>query len=67
MQAARKQRHEDGDLPPDLARLKRLCEARGVTVRLPVFDPDWELPEPIELPEGVSLSDIIIRNRGREP
>ncbi|HEX2202158.1 MAG TPA: hypothetical protein VHG91_02615 [Longimicrobium sp.] len=66
MQAARRP-HDDEDLPPDLARLKRLCEASGVTVRLPTFDPNWELPEPIPLPDGVSLSDIIIRNRGREP
>lgn len=67
MQTARKQRDDHDALPPDLAALKRACDARGIPIQLPRFDGEWELPEPIPLPEGVLLSDIVIRNRGKEP
>lgn len=65
MQTARKQR-DDEDLPPDLVALRRRLAAHGVSVRLPRPGAVWVEPEPIELPEGVSLSDIIVRLRHAE-
>ena len=49
----------------DLIELKRQAEAEGVYVWIPKRAAMIELPEPIDF--GESLSDIVIRNRGREP
>jgi hypothetical protein len=49
----------------DMVELKRLFEARGVNIQIPKRGATIELPEPIDF--GESLSDIVIRNRGREP
>ena len=49
----------------DLIEMKRRAEADGVHVWIPKRGPTIELPDPIDF--GESLSDIVIRNRGREP
>ena len=49
----------------DLIEFKRRAEANGHYVQIPKRGVVWELPEPIDF--GESLSDIVIRNRGREP
>lgn len=49
----------------DLIEMKRQAEAEGVHVWIPKRGPSIEVPEPFDF--GESLSDIVIRNRGREP
>jgi hypothetical protein len=49
----------------DLIELKRRAEANGHYLQIPKRGPGPELPEPIDF--GESLSDIVIRQRGREP
>lgn len=49
----------------DLIELKRRAEANGHYLQIPKRGPVAELPEPIDF--GESLSDIVIRQRGREP
>lgn len=49
----------------DLIELKRRFEAKGMNIQIPRRDARFELPEPIDF--GVSLSDIVIRNRGKDP
>ena len=49
----------------DLIELKRRCEARGMNIQIPKRSATMELPEPIDF--GESLSDIVIRNRGKDP
>jgi hypothetical protein len=49
----------------DLIELKRRCEARGMNIQIPKRGATITLPDPIDF--GESLSDIVIRNRGREP
>jgi hypothetical protein len=49
----------------DLIEAKRRAEAEGVYIWIPKRDAMIELPEPFDF--GESLSDIVIRNRGREP
>lgn len=68
MRRTRRQLDETNpDYPPDLLELKRRLAARGVSVRLPKPGAVWIEAEPLELPPGVSLSDIVIRNHGGEP
>ena len=52
--------------PPDLLEFQRRMAELGMQVKLPSVDPDWELPEPIDL-GGVSLSEMVIRLRRCEP
>lgn len=62
------QRWEDMDLSEyddDLIEFKRRAEADGMFVKIPKRGAAFEWPEPIDF--GESLSDIVIRNRGREP
>ncbi|HEV7587715.1 MAG TPA: hypothetical protein VGO40_06260 [Longimicrobium sp.] len=49
----------------DLVKAKRRAEAEGVYIWIPKRGATVELPEPIEF--GESVSDIVIRQRGREP
>jgi len=49
----------------DLIQLKRRAEANGHYLQIPKRGAVFELPEPIDF--GESLSDIVIRQRGREP
>lgn len=49
----------------DAIEFKRHMEANGMYIQIPKRDAKFELPEPIDF--GESLSDIVIRNRGREP
>jgi hypothetical protein len=49
----------------DLIELKRRAEANGHYLQIPKRGAVLNLPEPIDF--GESLSDIVIRNRGREP
>ena len=49
----------------DLIALKRRAEANGHYLQIPKRSATWDLPEPIDF--GESVSDIVIRNRGREP
>src|SRR4051812_34452000 len=51
---------------PDFIAIKREAEAEGRHVWIPRrCEERLRLPEPIDF--GESLSDIVIRNRGREP
>jgi hypothetical protein len=50
---------------PDLLEFQRRMEEQGVQVKLPSLNPNWELPEPIDL-GGASLSDMVIRLRRGE-
>ncbi|HEX8695490.1 MAG TPA: hypothetical protein VF746_23965 [Longimicrobium sp.] len=45
--------------------LKRRAAARGFTIHLPTPGAKWSDWEPIDV--GESASDIVIRNRGKEP
>lgn len=68
MKAARKITDKDlrpEDYDPDLLEFKRRMEADGCRVRIPRKGVQFRLPAPIDF--GVSLSDIVIRNRGKEP
>lgn len=47
---------------PDLLEFQRRMEEQGVQVRLPSLNPNWELPEPIDL-GGASLSEMVVRLR----
>lgn len=49
----------------DLIELKRRAEANGHYIQIPKRSARLDLPEPVDF--GESLSDIVIRNRGREP
>jgi hypothetical protein len=49
----------------DLIEMKRQAEAEGLYVWIPKRGPSVEVPDPIDF--GESLSDIVIRQRGREP
>ena len=49
----------------DLIEMKRRAEARGSYLQISKRNATFRLPEPIDF--GESLSDIVIRNRGREP
>ncbi|HEV7587713.1 MAG TPA: hypothetical protein VGO40_06250 [Longimicrobium sp.] len=49
----------------DLIQLKRRAEANGNYLQIPKRGAAFELPEPIDF--GESVSDIVIRQRGREP
>jgi hypothetical protein len=40
-------------------------EAKGMNLQVPKRSARFDLPEPLDF--GVSVSDIVIRNRGREP
>lgn len=51
---------------PDLLALQRRAAEQGLTIRLATFDPEWELPEPVDL-GGISVSDMIVRLRRAEP
>jgi hypothetical protein len=50
---------------PDLIELKRRAEANGHYIQIPKRCARLDLPEPIDF--GESLSDIVIRNRGKDP
>lgn len=51
---------------PDLIAFQRRAAEQGWMVRLPAHEPDWELPEPVEL-DGESLGDMVVRLRRAEP
>ena len=48
--------------PPEWLQFQREMAARGLTVKLPTVNPDWKLPEPIEV-EGETASQVVIRLR----
>lgn len=49
----------------DLIAMKRQAELEGIRVWIPKRGPCVEVPDPIDF--GESLSDVVIRSRGREP
>jgi hypothetical protein len=51
----------------DLIEAKRRVEADGGHLWIPKRGASIELPDPIDFGVSLSLSDIVIRNRGREP
>jgi len=51
---------------PDLLAFQRRAADLGVHVRLPSPNPDWDLPEPVDL-GGASLGDMVVRLRRVEP
>lgn len=51
--------------PPDLLEFQRRMAEQGMHVQLPSLNPNWELPEPIDL-GGVSLSAMVVRMRRGE-
>jgi hypothetical protein len=68
MNPARKKKREEIEeerYDPDLLEFKRRMAEAGVVVHLPKPGARFSLPEPIDF--GVSVSDIVIRNRGKEP
>lgn len=69
MDAVRKEKQEEEfrekDHPPELLELKRRAAEHGLILHLPRPGAKWIDREPIDF--GVSVSDIVIRNRGREP
>lgn len=67
MNTARKKQEEPRDEghPPDLLELRRRAAEAGVTIHLPTPGAKWIDREPIDF--GVSVSDIVVRNRGRDP
>lgn len=48
--------------PPALLEFQRRMAKMGIQVRLPTRDPNWELPDPVDL-NGVSLSEMVVRLR----
>jgi hypothetical protein len=48
--------------PPEWLQFQREMAERGLTVKLPTVNPDWTLPEPIEV-EGELASQAVIRLR----
>jgi hypothetical protein len=52
--------------PADLLAFQRRAAEAGWHVRLASPDPDWELPEPVDL-GGISLSEMVVRLRRDEP
>jgi hypothetical protein len=52
--------------PADLLEFQRRAREAGWDVKLPSLDPNWELPEPVDL-GGVSLSEMVVRLRREEP
>ena len=54
------------DYPPDLLALQRRTAAHGLNIRLPSLNPDWELPEPVDL-GGISVSEMVVRLRRGNP
>jgi hypothetical protein len=48
--------------PPEWLQFQREMAARGLTVKLPTVDPNWTLPDPIEV-EGELASQAVIRLR----
>lgn len=51
---------------PDLLELQRRAAEQGLHLRLPSLNPNWELPEPVDL-GGISVSEMIVRLRRAEP
>ena len=51
--------------PPDLLDFQRRMAEQVMTVQLPSLNPNWDLPEPIDL-GGVSLSEMVVRLRRGE-
>jgi hypothetical protein len=51
---------------PDLLAFQRRAAEHGWAVQLPSLEPDWELPEPVDLAGG-SLGDMVVRLRRAEP
>lgn len=52
-------------VPDELLHLQRDLARRGITLRLPDPTLEWTLPEPVDL--GVSVSDVVVRQRRGEP
>lgn len=53
------------EIPAVMLELKRRAAERGFTIHLATPGADWSDREPIDV--GESASDIVIRNRGKEP
>jgi hypothetical protein len=51
---------------PDLVEFQRRAAEIRLHVRLPSPDPDWDLPEPVDL-GGASLGDMVVRLRRADP
>lgn len=51
--------------PPDLLAFQQRAAAANWPIRLPSLDPDWDLPEPVDL-KGLSLGDMVVRLRRAE-
>jgi hypothetical protein len=52
--------------PSDLLEFQLRAAAQGWMVRLPSPDPDWELPDPVDL-GGESIGQMVVRLRRAEP
>lgn len=50
------------DLREGLLRLQRLMAERGIAIRLPTPNPNWEPPEPLPIPADV-VSQIVVQQR----
>ena len=53
------------ELADELLHLQRDLARRGITLRLPDPTLEWTLPEPIDF--GVSVSDVVVRQRRGDP
>jgi hypothetical protein len=51
---------------PDLLAFQRRAAEAGLHVRLPSPNPNWDLPEPVDL-GGASLGDMVVRLRRADP
>lgn len=51
---------------PDLLAFQQRAAEQNWPVRLPSLNPNWELPEPVDL-KGLSLGDMVVRLRRAEP
>lgn len=53
------------EVSAEMLELKRRAAERGLTIHLATPGAEWSDRDPIDF--GASASDIVIRNRGKEP
>jgi hypothetical protein len=51
---------------PDILAFQRRAAEQGWAVRLPSLNPNWDLPDAVDL-GGASLGDMVVRLRRAEP
>lgn len=66
MRSAALESHSPPGHAPDLLAFQRRAADQGWPVRLPSPEPDWSLPEPVDL-KGLSLGDTVVRLRRADP